>query len=449
MYLTLTQTSLALEKELEWLAKVIAVRFDLSYGNKKHHESIYEIPLPDLEGDTTYYGEFVAENQLEFDERLILILSLAPYLRPALLDPLLVKNPDTEKPFSEFGGMQSAAHNGLLPTGQTALYLLAGEDISVRQRLIYLFSEEHTFHTKDIVHLGNVPPEEPFLSGILSPSYEFASIVITGKKRRTKYTLEFPAKEVETGMVWSDLVLDDHIMNEVGEILTWLKYNETLMNDWGMTRKLKPGYRALFYGPPGTGKTLTATLLGKATGRPVYQIDLSAVVSKYIGETEKNLGRVFDAAMNKNWILFFDEADALFGKRTKVSDSHDRYANQEVSYLLQRVEDYPGLVILATNLKSNIDDAFQRRFQSMIHFTIPGPAERLKLWEACFPEKLIIGANVNLRQIATRYEISGGSIINVVQYCSLQALKRGDNTLRAEDLHESIRREFQKEGKTI
>lgn len=135
-----------------------------------------------------------------------------------------------------------------------------------------------------------------------------------------------------------------------------------------LSKRIKKGYRALFYGPPGTGKTLAATLLGKRFGKSVYRIDLSQMVSKYIGETAKNMSNLFDIAENKNWILFFDEADALFGKCSSESSSHDWYANQDVSYLLQRVEDYNGLVILGSNFKNNFDQAFMRRFQSIIFF---------------------------------------------------------------------------------
>src|SRR5206468_6990848 len=155
------------------------------------------------------------------------------------------------------------------------------------------------------------------------------------------------------------------------ELESWLLYNEQLVNEWKMEDRLKKGYRTLFYGPTGTGKTFTAGLLGKQVKKDVYKIDLSMVVSKYIGETEKNLELLFARAEDKGWILFFDEADALFGKRTSVKDAHDKYANQEVSYLLQRIEDYNGLVILATNMKSNIDPAFIRRFNSIIHFSPP------------------------------------------------------------------------------
>jgi SpoVK/Ycf46/Vps4 family AAA+-type ATPase len=157
-----------------------------------------------------------------------------------------------------------------------------------------------------------------------------------------------------------------------------------------MGKQIAPVYRALFYGPSGTGKTLTATLLGKEFSREVYRVDLSQVISKYIGETEKNLEKIFVQAENKNWILLFDEADALFGKRTQTKSSNDKYANQEVSYLLQRVENFNGLIVLASNFKNNIDDAFLRRFNSIINFTKPNVEERLELWTKALPKNATI-----------------------------------------------------------
>src|SRR5690606_8317954 len=153
------------------------------------------------------------------------------------------------------------------------------------------------------------------------------------------------AKFTQTQLNWDDLVLNNHARQQLRELEGWLQYKDTLMNGRGMRSRLKTVYRVLFHGPAGTGKTLGATLWGEYTGRDVYRSDLSMVVSKYIGETEKNLENLFAKAETKNWILFFDEADALFGKRTSVRDAHDKYANQEVSYLLQRVEDFDGLVI--------------------------------------------------------------------------------------------------------
>lgn len=449
MLIQLVDTAGALERELEWLGQVIAARYAISFNAQPAWKSVEEVEPPDVGDDHSFYPQLVRDESLSFAERLILILSLAPALRPALLDPLLVKNPDTDKPFTEFGGMHGPTHNGLIPTVQTALYLLAGDELKDRHRYLPLFAQDHLFFTRDLVRIGSVSADEPYLSGSLTASPDLISRALTGAKRKTNYSPDFPAREVTTTMTWDDLVLDASVLKQVNEIMTWLKYSPILMKDWGMERKIKPGYRCLFHGPPGTGKTLTATLMGKVTGKKVYQIDLSLIVSKYIGETEKNLSRVFDAAQNKDWILFFDEADALFGKRTKVSDSHDRYANQEVSYLLQRVEDYHGLVILATNLKSNIDDAFLRRFQTVVQFYLPSAAERLELWKACLPDEITLGEDVNLRQIAAKYEISGGSIINIVQYCALQALSKNNLTLTAADLVAGIRRELSKEGKTI
>src|SRR5579884_1805242 len=149
------------------------------------------------------------------------------------------------------------------------------------------------------------------------------------------------------------------------------------------------------------------------------------VVSKWVGETEKNLASIFDEAERNDWLLFFDEADALFGKRTQTSSAHDRYANQEVSYLLQRIEDFSGVVILASNLKSNIDEAFARRFQSMIFFPMPAPAERLRLWQGAFAQRRRLDDSVDLEQIASEFEMSGGAVVNVLRYASLKAVRRG------------------------
>ena len=189
------------------------------------------------------------------------------------------------------------------------------------------------------------------MSGKLQMDEEYVAKLTTGTVLKPQLGPNFPASLIETGLEWEDLVLKQKTISEIKEIEIWLKHNDVLMSDWGMQHKIKPGYRVMFHGPPGTGKTLTAGLLGKYTKKDVYRIDLSMVVSKYIGETEKNLSSLFDKALNKDWILFFDEADSIFGKRTNVRDAHDKYANQEVSYLLQRIEAHPGLVILASNFQ--------------------------------------------------------------------------------------------------
>ena len=221
------------------------------------------------------------------------------------------------------------------------------------------------------------------------------------------------------------------------------------MDDWGMAAKLRPGYRSLFYGPPGTGKTMTACLLGKSTGRDVYRVDISLVMSKYIGETEKNLARVFDQAEHKGWILFFDEADALFGKRSETRDAHDRYANQEVSFLLQRIETFDGIAILASNLRENIDDAFARRFESIIYFPMPRPEERLRLWRRGFSPKARLDGAVDLEKIAREHVLSGGAIMNVIRYVSLETLGNGSDFVTLDTLLHGIRHELAKEERGI
>src|SRR5260221_727750 len=220
-------------------------------------------------------------------------------------------------------------------------------------------------------------------------------------------------------------MMNNEIRRHYRSLKEWIDFNPSLMDDWNMKRRLKKGYRVLFYGPPGTGKTLTATVLGNETGKEVFKIDLSMVVSKYIGETEKNLELLFARAEDKDWILLFDEADAIFGKRTSVKDAHDKYANQEVSYLLQRIEEFNGLVILATNMKNNIDDAFIRRFNDIVKFSIPNEEERKEIWEKSFPENAGYG---DIPNQVKKYEISGGNIINTIHFAGIQAVKRNTSS---------------------
>jgi AAA+ superfamily predicted ATPase len=386
---------------------------------------------------------------MNVSERIILLLSLAPHLQPHLLDVFYVKNANYDRGFTEFGGVKGQNHSGFIPTGETVAFILSANNLQRRFAILEMFSEEHFFGKFKILKLASTQNDEPFLSGILSISVEYLNYFTSGTSQKPDYNINFPAKRITTQLNWDDLVLDQATLEEVQEIKDWIEYGDKLLNDWGMSKKIKPGFRTLFYGPPGTGKTLTASLLGKSAGLDVYRIDLSMVVSKYIGETEKNLANIFDQAQNKNWILFFDEADALFGKRTQTSSSNDRHANQEVSYLLQRVEDFPGIVILATNLKANLDDAFTRRFQSMIYFAMPDTDHRLKLWQQAFSEKTVLEPKLDLHEIAGKYELAGGAIINVTRYCSMMAIKRNTNLILKKDIIEGIRKEFGKEGKIV
>ncbi|MEX2593629.1 MAG: ATP-binding protein [Anditalea sp.] len=436
-------------KEIEWFNKVLEVRMKLHFNEESEFENIHEITPPDHPRQNSVFAEFLHFYHLSFSERLVLMLVLLPHIYPQSLDAFFARNPSTERGFTEFGGLKGGAHSGFLPTGETVFFLLAGNDLSKRFKLQQLFDEEHIFRTHKILWVSSPPSNEPFFSGQLLINEEYVDFFTGGKLRKPTFSMDFPAKKITTSFDWDDLILDSHTMQQLNDIIIWLEHGSKLMNEWEMKKKIKPGYKALFHGPPGTGKTLTAGLFGKMTNKEVYRIDLSMVISKYIGETEKNLEKVFAKAEHKNWILFFDEADALFGKRTSISDAHDKYANQEIAYLLQRLEDYNGLVILSSNMRSNVDEAFGRRLQSIVHFPIPKCSERIKLWQQTFSKHCVFAEDVNLEKVAEKFELAGGSIINIVQYTSLMALQRNENIIRYADLLEGIKKEFRKEGKTI
>ncbi len=437
-----------LNAELDWLWAALSERFQRYFAAEGAAEGVTVLSPPPLDGTDTEYARLVTEWEMGPAERLALVLALAPHLRPQALDGFLMVNKQSERGYSEFGGWRGKTHGGFLPTGETVLFLLAGADLEARVEAARMFDEDHGFARGDILRVQTAEPGEPSASGVLRVSTDILKRLTSGSRHRPDYGVNFPAKRITTPLEWEDLVLAPEVMEEVEDIRTWLREADTLMGQWGLARVVKPGYRALFYGPPGTGKTLTATLVGADAGVDVYRVDLSMVVSKYIGETEKNLANVFDQAENKNWVLFFDEADALFGRRTQTTNSNDRHANQEVSYLLQRVEDFPGVTVLATNRKANIDEAFARRFQSVTYFPMPDAEQRLALWRGVFEGSDRLADDVNLWALAEGYELSGGAITNVVRYAAIRSVQRGDEQMSQSDLLAGVAKERRKEGKT-
>ncbi len=347
----------------------------------KENATAFSFPEITIEPDDSPFNSFLEQHRPNIEEYTILLLSLMPHIQPNFLDSIIQQYLPNGGEFPEIGGVKGNNHRGTLPTGETALFIIAGNDVERRMQASSYFSPDHFFAKENILQLEAINNGEPRMSGKLILQPESVDLFTVGTITKPIFGPDFPAKNISTKMDWSDLILNQKTKQQIQDIKIWLDHNTSFMNDWGMEKKIKPGYRALFYGPSGTGKTLTATLLGKQFQKEVYRIDLSQVVSKYIGETEKNLEKIFNKAENKDWILFFDEADALFGKRSTVQNAHDKYANQEVSYLLQRVEDFPGLIILASNFKSNIDQAFIRRFNAIIHFPMPNADERHAIWK--------------------------------------------------------------------
>jgi hypothetical protein len=246
-------------------------------------------------------------------------------------------------------------------------------------------------------------------------------------RRRLAHQLGDLADVVSTTLDWKDVILSDEIYDRVIEFLNFARHRQAVMREMGFGRKLAygRGLSAMFSGPPGTGKTMICTLLAKELGMELYRIDLSQVVNKYIGETEKNLGRVFDEAARGQVMLLFDEADSIFAKRTEVKSSHDRYANLEVNYLLQRMEGFEGIVVLTTNAETSIDRAFLRRIRFRVRFPAPSDADRERLWRGMVPKEVQLGADVDFHALAVRFQMAGGNIMNALLRASISATASG------------------------
>ncbi|REH46388.1 ATPase family protein associated with various cellular activities (AAA) [Tenacibaculum gallaicum] len=432
-----------LEKGFQYLKEVMIARLSSDFRQEN-----FVIPVMNVEDDSTPLTFFINHNKLNTVDTILLLLSLVPNIMPGFLNEILTEFMPNGGEFPEFGGTKGKHYRGIIPTGETALYILGGKNIEERKELTKFMLYESKLLKSNIVEIEKVPYGDPVMSGKLILTEEFVHFFLTRKQLKPQLSQDFPASLITTDLEWDDLVLQEKTLNDVKEIENWLAYKEVLMNDWGMSSKIKPGYRVLFCGLPGTGKTLTAGLLGKHTGKDVYRVDLSMVVSKYIGETEKNLSKLFDKSINKDWILFFDEADSIFGKRTSVRDAHDKYANQEVSYLLQRIEVHPGLIILASNFKNNIDTAFTRRFNNIIEFETPNYEERLVLWKKNLPNKIELEESIAIEELAKKFNITGANIVNVIQYACLKTIANKENKILRQYILEGIKREYTKEGKT-
>ena len=269
-------------------------------------------------------------------------------------------------------------------------------------------------------------------------------------RAQSGFELSRMAQRIVPQADFTTLVAPEDVLAQLREICARMHSREFVRSDWANSsvhaRSL--GVTALFIGSSGTGKTLSAEAVARELGFDLYRIDLAGIVSKYIGETEKNLDRVFAAAEHANAVLFFDEADALFGKRSEVKDAHDRYANIEVAYLLQKMEQFDGLAILATNLKQNLDEAFARRLTFTVNFPFPEALERRRLWETLWPSRAPRAADVDLDWFANEYRLSGGNIRNTIMAAAHLAAANGKEITRADLLH-ATRREFQKLGKNL
>lgn len=269
-----------------------------------------------------------------------------------------------------------------------------------------------------------------------------------GCRAQSSQKLSALAKRIKPKYRWDDLILSNEKKEQLEEVKNYIKNKGVVYHDWGFDIKLSlgKGLNIMFSGTSGTGKTMAAEVIASELGLDLYKIDLSMVVSKYIGETEKNLNRIFKEAEQSNAILFFDEADALFGKRSEVRDSHDRYANIEISYLLQKMEENEGIVILATNLSQNIDDAFMRRMHFNVEFPFPEEEYRYKIWRSLIPEEAPVAEDIEFEFLAKRFKLAGGNIKNIIVNAAFLAAEDSENN-GMEHVIKAAKREFQKIGK--
>ncbi|MCU0438933.1 MAG: ATP-binding protein [Raineya sp.] len=343
----------------------------------------------------------------------------------------------------ELGFITNPTTKTIHPSIRTALFLLVGRDLNKQIE----FGVKYFSDTSSLIHkciLSRVSQDFFSHKDALQLHLEFLHEFIYNKPYQYQYSDDFPASLYTTDETWNDLILPDRTTFYLQDIPVWMKHYNTIIQD-NTYKKFTKGMKFLLHGEPGTGKSVCVALFGRDFGKPVYRVDLSQVVSKWVGETSKNIGKVFDIAKNKDWILFFDEGDALFGKRTENNSANDRYGNQEIAYLLQRMEEHRGIIFMATNKLPNMDKAFVRRFQVRVPFPIPDAHTRYDIWSETFKDFPL--EKVNLEYFAANVDNTGASIRAFGRYCKLWMLEKNLQKLRQEDLMELLQTHLEHEGK--
>ena len=381
---------------------------------------------------SAYYDELIEkfEWQQAHPARLLLVLVIVDEMLP---DFFTMQCPQ-ERDYVDWGFVKKA--NGhFAPTGRTLLQLCLRNGLSSYQAIIDLFSTNHPLLQHQMIEIDRLFSTESVLSQPIRLSPHYHSQLISGKPYEPQYATDFPATLLTTFKKWEDLYLNSREEKLINSVRQWIKHYDQVVAKIGQNQM--KGYRLLMYGASGTGKTLTAALLGKEAGKPVYRVNIANIVDKYVGETNKKLEQLFALADEKDWILFFDEADALFGKRTSTSSAQDRYANQEVSYLLYKMEEYRVMIFLATNQGVHLDEAFTRRFDTQVRYGEPEEIPRVKLWQHFFDERLLrLDPAIDLQEMGYKITCTGAWIEKFRNYCVLQYQALGEPIIsRAHFLH--------------
>jgi hypothetical protein len=424
--------------EQKWLALCIAQRLATNENTDK--ENTIGNLLPVLDACDDEYARLIKKHRFNPEERLLLALALCNHYDPRMLNDLM------STPLLQMKCRALKTVNGLsvLPTAETFFYLVAGNNSEDYIRLHGYFSTGHPFYRDSILDLGDSVNGASRFDGGLNISITYRDLLLYNQYQPPRFSSEFPAHLLSTKLTWDDLVLMPQTQNLLGEMKNRLIYEATIRN-WETPRgklddHMRPGMRVLLYGASGQGKTLTTALFGKLLKRDVYRIDLSSIISKYVGETSRNLRTLFDTAERKDWIIFIDEGDALLGMRSDLSSNQSSTAhnnNQDVAYILQRIETFHGIVFVATNLASNIDPAFERRFEGRIQYLALSADKQRQVWENVWPNRLKTD-NANITALLTEYPLSPASIVNVVQRIAILMAHKQEETVANEMIRRCI-----------
>lgn len=436
---TINQNLVALNQELDWLVSVIDQAIKSYLLHDGHENNWQDLPLPAVIPNTAY-GNFIKQHQLDSYARLALALTIAPQLRPHALDIFFSKNSIYDRSFTEFGGITANHYAGFLPTVQTLNFLFTVKDPLLFEKVNVLLTTSHVLQKERVVIIGETVNSLPKLSASISIHQNWFDHFVTGENLAITIDNQFGGF-ITSNLAWDDLVLAPQTLAQISEITSWSKYQNTLMQEWGLNQKLKPGYRVLFYGEPGTGKTLTTTLIGKALGKFVFRIDFVALVSSFIDKTEKNLAQIFKTANDRDWILYVDDADALFDNSNDNRSTIDHHNKVVRVKFLEYASDFAGLIIFSTTFSTKSNKCFASLFQNVIYFPMPDVAQRLRLWQNAFSGKISLAPDVNLTVIAENYPLSAGAIANVLRYCAIDTLQKNEILITENDLVKGVERE--------
>lgn len=425
-------------RELSWLSQRIKNVLEANESNF--------LPLPPLDPNTAY-GQLVTEHGLAETDRVLLNLSFAATFSPETLATLA--HATTEKDWSPFtGGFFRKGDPLFYPTVRTAIFLLAGRDAENRSYYASYFHTRQRVFTTGLVMATPRQEQSTFLDNQLLFNDQFLATILQGESPRLDGEHGFPARRSKRKHTLAEVVLAEKTKIEIEKLRRFTRHMRKV---WEINthNRYRNNFICIFSGEPGTGKSHTAEAVGNEFNLPVYKVNFAQMVSKYIGETEKNLEKVFDRFDRQPCILFFDEAESIFSKRTEVKDSHDQHANNMQSYLLQKIEDFTGIVILATNvqnLSQYFDKAFQRRIRLIAMFDFPEYTERQKLWAQSIEAPYHFEDGLTER-LAKNYQLTGGSVYNIVSDAVLEAMDRDTDIITFEIIEPAMKDEFKKTGR--